>query len=188
MKRLALCICGLILFAMPILAENRSGTHCDKISEIPQVYRDRAQTWNFGRVKAPGIDARKRVHIVNIEPVESVDSRELSRDPNSKFEPDRGITIPEFESLKRIENVSQNGLADWSGMVGIAKGISCSEAMWIASQNPEITFFFYTKGLEMILGSAEAGYRLFRHGDAVFFCGEPCWSSAEGLSDGYIKQ
>jgi hypothetical protein len=88
-----------------------------------------------------------------------------------------------FKELKIFPKVDLE-----SGVLGIAKGISCSEAMWIASQNPEITFFFYTKGSEMTLGNAEVGYRFFRRGDAVFFRGEPCWSSAEGLADGYIKQ
>ncbi len=98
------------------------------------------------------------------------------------------VVIPEFSCLKKIDNVAQYKFGDWSGLVGISRGISRSEAMWIASQDPEITFFFYTKGGRMVLETPEGGYRIFQHGDAVFFKGEPQWGEANGLADGYVKK
>src|SRR5271155_2846451 len=94
MKKIALCVSGLILFASAASGHCLlpSEISCDRTSEIPEVI------------------------------------------------------IPEFASLKKIENVAQYKFGDWSGVLGIARGISRTEAMWIACQNPEITFFFYTKG------------------------------------------
>jgi hypothetical protein len=89
--------------------------------------------------------------------------------------------------FKKIENVAQYKMADWSGVIGIARNISRSEAIEIASENPEITFFFYTKGRQMVLETEEGDYRVFHHGDTVFFKGEPWWGSANGLADGYVK-
>lgn len=96
------------------------------------------------------------------------------------------ITIPEFAQIKEIPNVAQYKLADWSGVVDVARGITVEEAKWIAHENPEITFFFYTKGYQMVLEYPE-GYRIFQQGDAVFFKGEPWWGEANDLADGYIK-
>ncbi len=96
------------------------------------------------------------------------------------------ITIPEFSQIKKIPDVAQYKLADWSGVVDVAKGISVEEANWIALGNPEITFFFYTKGDQMILECPQ-GYRIFQQGDAVFFKGEPWWGEADDLADGYFK-
>jgi len=98
------------------------------------------------------------------------------------------VTIPVSASFNKIPNVAQYKFSDWSGVVGIARSISRSEAMWIASQNPEITFFFYTKGYQMVLETQDGEYRVFHYGDAVFFKGEPWWGEAHGLADGYIKQ
>lgn len=97
------------------------------------------------------------------------------------------VTIPEFAPLRRIDNVAQYKFGDWSGVLRVVRGISRSEAMWIASQDPEITFFFYTKGYQMVLETPEGDYRVFRQGDAVFFKGEPWWGEANDLADGYIK-
>lgn len=97
------------------------------------------------------------------------------------------MTIPEFAQIKKIPNVAQYKLADWSGVVDVARGITLEEAKWRALENPEITFFFYTTGLQMVLEYPE-GYRIFQHGDAVFFKGEPWWGEAIGLADGYIKK
>jgi hypothetical protein len=98
------------------------------------------------------------------------------------------VTIPELSSLQKLPDVAQYKFGDWSGVVGISRGILRSEAMWIAAQNPEITFFFYTKGGQMLLETSEGNYRRFYHGDAVFFKGEPQWGEAEGLADGYVKK
>ena len=89
--------------------------------------------------------------------------------------------------FKKIPNVAQYKMADWSKVVGIAKGISLEKAYKIANENPDISFFFYTKGGQMVLEKDDGSYRVFRHGDTVFFSGEPWWGSAPGLADGYIR-
>ena len=102
--------------------------------------------------------------------------------------------IPEItgESLaygyEKIENVAQYGRADWNNVVGIAKGISLKEAKNIADENPAISFFFYTKGYRMVLVKEDGSYRVFNHGDTVFFSGQPWWGSATDLADGYLKK
>lgn len=96
------------------------------------------------------------------------------------------VNIPEFSQIEKIPDVAQYKLADWSGVVAIARGVSIQEAKWIAHENPEIDFFFYTKGCQMVLEYPE-GYRVFHEGDAVFFKGEPWWGEATDLADGYVK-
>jgi hypothetical protein len=98
------------------------------------------------------------------------------------------IRVAEDVNFQKIDNVAQYGLGDWSCAIGIARGISRSEAIRIANANPEITFFFYTKGLQMVLGTPDGNWRVFRHGDTVFFKGEPWWGSATDLADGYVKK
>ena len=105
---------------------------------------------------------------------------------------DRAAEIPEIEiptssNFQKIDDVAQYGLADWTGAIGIARNIPRSEAIRIASENPEITYFFWTKGFQMVLGTPDGDFRVFRHGDAVFFNGQPSWGSANGLADGYVK-
>jgi hypothetical protein len=97
--------------------------------------------------------------------------------------------IPEISQsgFRKIGDVAQYKMADWSGVVGMARGISLDEAFKIANSSPQITFFFYTKGGQMILEKEDGSYRIFRRGDTVFFTGEPWWGSAPGLADGYIK-
>jgi hypothetical protein len=43
------------------------------------IYYDRLGFVNFGCVKAPGFDDRKRIYIVNIDPFAIAEPRELSR-------------------------------------------------------------------------------------------------------------
>ena len=97
--------------------------------------------------------------------------------------------IPEIQcgNYERVPNVAQYGHADWNQVVGIARGITVEKAEEIADENPEITYFFYTTGCQMVLETEDGNYRVFRHGDTVFFAGEPWWGSAPGLADGYIK-
>lgn len=83
-------------------------------------------------------------------------------------------------------NVAQYKQGDWSGCIGMAPGVSLEEALIIANRNPEITFFFYTKGGCLVL-ETDTDYRMFRYGDAVFFTGEPHFGSAPGLADGYVR-
>lgn len=48
--------------------------------------------------------------------------------------------------IKKITGVAQYGPAKWDNVIGMAKGISVEDAKAIADDDPEITFFFYTKG------------------------------------------
>lgn len=98
------------------------------------------------------------------------------------------ISTSEIHGFQKIPNVAQYKEADWSRVIGIAKGITMEEAYKIAESNPEITFFFHTTGYQMVLEKQDGGYRVFRHGDTVFFSGEPWWGSAPGLADGYIRK
>lgn len=98
--------------------------------------------------------------------------------------------IPEIQVQKlfeKIPDVAHYKNADWSQVIGISHGVSLFEAKRIAHQNPDITFFFYVKGYNMVLEKEDGSYRRFSHGDAVFFSGQPWWGSAPGLADGYIK-
>ncbi len=97
------------------------------------------------------------------------------------------ISISETYGFDKIPDVAQYKNADWSQVVGIARGVPLSEACRIAELNPEITFFFYTKGYQMVLETEDGDYRVFHQGDAVFFTGEPWWGSAPGLADGYVR-
>lgn len=92
-----------------------------------------------------------------------------------------------LDGYQKIPNVAQYKNADWSNVVGIAKGVSIKEAKRIANEDSRISFFFYTKGYRMVLETEDGGYRVFDHGDAVFFAGNPWWGSAEDLADGYVK-
>src|SRR5690242_17611427 len=90
------------------------------------------------------------------------DGRDLSQDLPSFNQIEAGEALEGFEVHK---NVAQYKQGDWSGCLGIARGVSLEKALLIAKENPEITFFFYTKGVQMVL-ETETDYRLFRHGDA----------------------
>ncbi len=114
----------------------------------------------------------------------SADTRPLWVDISQEIPLIGRAPITEFN---RIPDVAQYGEADWSQAVGIARGITVNEAMHIANENPEITYFFYTKGCQMVLGTGDGHWRIFRHGDAVFFTGEPWWGSANDLADGYVR-
>jgi len=95
-----------------------------------------------------------------------------------------------IEGFIKVPDVAQYGGADWSGVVGIAHDTTVQQAAEIARENPEITYFFYMTGGQMVLNTGENGteYRVFKKGDAVFFSGEPWWGSAHGYSNGYIKE
>lgn len=87
----------------------------------------------------------------------------------------------------KLSNRAHSKSANWENIAGIAKGISVTEAKLIADQNPEITFFFYTKGCQMVLEREDASFGLFHHGDTIFFSEEPSWGTAPDLADGYEK-
>lgn len=111
--------------------------------------------------------------------------------------------IPEIESESQsmdsfwdfLPDAAQYKAADWSTCIGIAHNVTSFQAKEIANNNPEITFFFYVKGLCMVLENTNVNpnyVRIFHHGDAVFFTGNPdevaVWGTASGLADGYVKQ
>lgn len=99
------------------------------------------------------------------------------------------IEVPEVvnENFVKVDNVAEYGGADYSNAIGIARGITINQAYEIAVKNPEITYFFFTKGAQMVLCN-ERGNRIFHYGDVVFFKGKPWWGSASGLADGYVKK
>jgi len=99
------------------------------------------------------------------------------------------IDVSPVVGFNKINDVAQYKNADWSQVIGIARNISLDQATKIANeQYPQTTFFFYIKGGQMVLETQNGDYRVFKHGDAVFFTGEPWWGSAPGLADGYIRQ
>lgn len=96
--------------------------------------------------------------------------------------------IKNNSAFEKIPHVAQYGLGDWSEVIGMAKGISLDDASKIAASDNKITFFFYTNASQLVLGDVNKDYRVFHHGDAVFFSGKPWWGDAGELADGYIKK
>lgn len=94
----------------------------------------------------------------------------------------------ESNKWEKVSDVAQWGDGDWSQVVGRAEHISLQEAMEIAETHPDITYFFYMKGYQMVLGNYPGDIRVFRQGDAVFFAGQPHWGEAIGYADGYMKK
>lgn len=91
----------------------------------------------------------------------------------------------------KIEDVAQYKMADWSNVVGKAKGVSLWEAKQIADSDSRITYFFHVKGWQLVLENLEAQpskWRVFNYGDAIFFSGEPWWGTAPDLADGYVRK
>ena len=115
------------------------------------------------------------------------------------------------------EDVAQYKASDYGNVVHVARNISLEEAFEIAENNPDIDYFVYTKGGQMVLeipsdvefdrsqdpfglvyntgfrydsGESGQGYcRIFRNKDAVFFKKEGLWlGSAPGLADAYFKE
>jgi hypothetical protein len=133
------------------------------------------------------------------------------------------LTMP-FAALKAADlsqftvqkNVAQYKGSDYANVVHVERHISLDRALEIAENNPDIDYFVYTKGYQMVLeiprdaafdpsydpfqlvsfvnfrydaGDSGIGYcRIFRQGDVVFFKNEGMWlGSAPGLADAYIK-
>lgn len=91
------------------------------------------------------------------------------------------------EAWEKTVDVAQFGDGDWSQVVGRAQHVTVKEAMEIAESHPEITYFFIIKSGHMVLGK-KPNLRIFKHGEAVFFKGQPQWSEAKGMADGYVKK
>lgn len=119
------------------------------------------------------------------------------------------------DNFRRELDVAQYKGSDYTNVVDVARGISLEEAFEIAENNPEIDYFVYLKGVQMILeippdvsfdptqdpfqlvsnlslrsNSSNKGLcRIFRHGDTVFFKKEGMWlGSAPNLADAYFKE
>ena len=92
-------------------------------------------------------------------------------------------------SFNKVADVAQYKEADWKNEISRAKGLTVDQAKAIAAADPRITYFFITKGGQMVLtGAGNSGDRaVFRTGDAVFFSGKPWYGSAPGLADAYEK-
>jgi len=115
------------------------------------------------------------------------------------------------------EDVAQYKGSDYANVVHVARNITLEQAFDIAEKNPQIDYFVYTKGCQMVLeippgvefdhsqdpfglayythfrydsGKKSVGYcRIFRQGDVVFFKKEGMWlGSAPGLADAYFKE
>lgn len=118
--------------------------------------------------------------------------------------------------FKRVPDVAQYKGSDYTNAVRVERGISLEEAKRIAAEDPNIDYFVYLKGWQMVLeippdveydpakdplhlvthggyiyDSGEKGFggmRVFRHGDVVFFKNEGKWlGTAPGLADVYEK-
>ncbi|HEY2811064.1 MAG TPA: hypothetical protein VGJ00_06735 [Rhabdochlamydiaceae bacterium] len=121
------------------------------------------------------------------------------------------------EGFRLHSDAAQYKGSDYANVIDVARGISLDKAFAIAESNPEIDYFVYMKGCQMVLevpadvsydpstdrfglaqrisfiydsGAPGEGYcRIFRHGDVVFFKNEGIWlGSAPGLADTYIKE
>lgn len=99
------------------------------------------------------------------------------------------VKAPAATVFNKLADVAQYKGADWKNEVRRETGLSLDQAKAIAAANPNITYFFITKGGQMVLeGSASFTAKgVFRSGDAVFFSGKPWYGSAPGLADAYEK-
>lgn len=95
---------------------------------------------------------------------------------------------PDFSgNWERFADVAQYQGASWDNLVRIESGLTIERAYEIAENDPEITFFFFTKGWNLLLDTP-IGWRSFRYGDVAFFRGAPHWGEAYGLADGYVRR
>lgn len=81
-------------------------------------------------------------------------------------------------------NVSEG--ASWGGLLRIERGLTLEQATERAAADPEVTYFFFTTGEQMVLEQGRPD-RIFHHGDTAFFRGSHWWGSAPGLADGYSR-
>lgn len=123
----------------------------------------------------------------------------------------------ERQGFRLEPDTAQYKGSDYSNVVQVARSIPLELAFEIAEKNPNIGYFVYTKGYQMVLeipsevpfdprtdffglasntnymydsGAFGSGYcRIFSQGDAVFFKNEGLWlGSAPGLADTYFKE
>lgn len=94
----------------------------------------------------------------------------------------------------KTANVAQYGQASWDNFVKKVPNTTAEQAMRIAFQDPNITFFFYCRSY-MVLDGPGGQYGPFEPGDAVFFTGQSWYGSApqcdayqkNGISTVYIN-
>ncbi len=128
------------------------------------------------------------------------------------------IQDTQLHGFKRAADTAQYKGSDYSNAIRVARGISLEEAFTIAQNDPEIDYFFYTKGFCMVLEIPEdasfepnndelglvsvgnhrldangkvahGARRIFEHGDTVFFKKGDRWlGSAPGLADTYYRE
>lgn len=129
----------------------------------------------------------------------------------------RMIPAAQHAEMFRMEpDVAQYKGSDYANAVRVERGITLEQAFEIAKNDPEIDYFVYLKGYQMVLeipsdvefnpekdplglvsyndyiydaGGLGSGYcRVFQQGDVVFFKNEGKWlGSAPGLADAYFK-
>ncbi len=119
------------------------------------------------------------------------------------------------DAWEHIPNHAQYKGSDFSTAVRVERGITVKKAKEIADNDPEIDYFFYVKGVTMVLevpkegsfdkegvplvqhgsfiyDSGKPGHgamRVFHHGDVVFFKKGGEWlGTAPGLADVYRKR
>jgi|ERR1700722_6174451 len=91
-----------------------------------------------------------------------------------------------YEYIPNVAQYKEPGYnTSWGNIIGISRGISIEEAFKIADNNPNITYFFYTKKKIQL---SEGTFYTFHHGDTAFFSGEPTWGPAFSLADGFVKK
>ena len=101
-----------------------------------------------------------------------------------------------IENWKKKPDLAQYKWASpgnkWDNEVLRVHYLSPEQAVEIAEQLPEVTFFTYIKGGQMCLegedGTMANGKGCFVYGDVIFFKGKDWLGTAPGLADTYIKQ
>lgn len=88
---------------------------------------------------------------------------------------------------EHIPNVAEYQGAPWTNLVKVEQHLTVEKAQEIADSDPNITYFFFTKGLSLVLNTAN-GLQRFGYGDVAFFSGTPWWGGAQDLADGYVKK
>lgn len=91
-----------------------------------------------------------------------------------------------YDAFEFIADSAQSAVVSWDNVVGVAHGVSVEDAKQIAAANPAITYFFWTKGCELMMQNTDGKFSRFLHGDAVFFSGEATLDTVSGLADAYI--
>ncbi len=137
------------------------------------------------------------------------------------YTPPPSIEIPSqimnISPFRLEANTAQYKGSDYSNAIRVERGITLEEAFEIAKNDPDIDYFVYVKGWQMVLeippdvpfdssadplglvtyiryfcDKGDMGYgpcRIFHRGDVVFFKNEGMWlGSAPGLADTYFKE